>query len=121
MAFKIGILPDAFWRMTPFELRLCIEASNESLADEMRKLLWLAWHTGYLGRVDKFPHLSELMPKVLGGATAKADPDAQRKAMSRDLMNALMRLRPNPENASGAEPGAAANDQPSSPVLEGDA
>lgn len=82
--------------MTPFELRLCLESRNESLVDDRAKDLWVAWHTAYLGRVDKFPHLGELMPKILEHGKSKDDKDGggnrPKSSVGIDLMNALLTL-----------------------------
>lgn len=82
--------------MTPFELRLCCIASSERLIDTQATNLWTAWHTAYLGRVDKFPHLSELMPKVLKHGeeidkSSSAKPHDS-SSVGRDLMSALLKL-----------------------------
>jgi hypothetical protein len=110
--------------MTPFELRLCLEARNEDLVDDRAKDLWVAWHTAYLGRVDKFPHLGELMPKILEHKTSKDDKDGggnrPKSSVGIDLMNALLKLpaAPPPPNAESiGQPGSRvsldASDEPS--------
>lgn len=107
--------------MTPYELRLCCIANSERLIDTQGINLWTAWHTAYLGRVDKFPHLSELMPKVLKHAKDidPAKPE-QTSTVGRDLMNALLKLPAKFVNKDGVvedfQP-----DAPDSPLKQGDA
>jgi hypothetical protein len=104
--------------MTPFELRLCLEARNENLVDDRARDLWHAWHTAYLGRVDKFPHLGELMPKILqhdkpedAGAKSKPDPN-----LSRNLMNALLQLPAAPPPPKDPPPASSDADVPTDPA-----
>jgi hypothetical protein len=78
--------------MTPFELRLCLEARNENLVDDRARDLWQAWHTAYLGRVDKFPHLNELMPKILQHGKPEDSEAKPKSSVGLDLMNALLKL-----------------------------
>lgn len=79
--------------MTPFELRLCLEARNEMIVDERARDLWHSWHTAYLGRVDKFPHLNELMPKILKhGDRDKPSGDDRKNSVGVHLMNALLKF-----------------------------
>jgi hypothetical protein len=78
--------------MTPFELRLCLEARNENLVDDRARDLWHAWHTAYLGRVDKFPHLNELMPKILQHGKPEEAENKPKSSVGLDLMNALLKL-----------------------------
>ena len=102
--------------MTPFELRLCLEARNEDLVDDRARDLWKAWHTAYLGRVDKFPHLSELMPKILqhkpGGENNAVNGASSKSDVGVELMNALLQLpaappRPKKKVLDASDPSAA--------------
>lgn len=86
--------------MTPYELRMCIEAANDRLIDDRGRDLWISWHTAYLGRVDRFPHLNELMPKVLqhrdGEKPEHKKADGPDPNMSVNLMNALLKFKTAP-------------------------
>ncbi len=72
----MGISPEEFWRLTPFEFNLIAEGF---VAREERKtsdLLYLAWHVEAFARAKKLPKLEILIKK-------KA-PKAQRKVLSKD-------------------------------------
>lgn len=59
----MGISPDEFWRLTPFEFNLMAEGF---VAREERKtsdLLYLAWHVEAFARAKKLPKLETLMKK----------------------------------------------------------
>lgn len=74
-------------------------------------MMWAAWHTAYLHRVDKFPPLSELLKRPEKQGAAVADDMEQHQQMSNALMNALMNMRPKkrrqPPAANTEEPAKA--------------
>ena len=76
-------------------------------------MMWTAWHTAYLHRVDKFPPLSELLkrPDKPGSTAGQSDDMEQHQQMSNALMNALMNMRPKkrrqPPAANTEEPAKA--------------
>ena len=114
-AFRIGLKPNDFWDLTPNELKLCVEATNDRVMAERERDLWVSWHTAFLHRVEVkyFPKLSELMAKLRPGADSDdAKPDT--KAVSRDLMNALLQLPAKPPTKDAAD--AFPQEPPPSPL-----
>jgi hypothetical protein len=55
------VIGDAFWGMTPWELRTIIESEGERLEDEYRSALNVAWHGAGFQRSKKLPDLKKIM------------------------------------------------------------
>ena len=93
-AFRTGILPEAFWNMTPNELRLCVEAANDQHLAERERDIWWAWHVAFLHRVDvkHFPKLTDLVKSLRPKPKSSTTNPDDRKIMSRNLMNALLQF-----------------------------
>jgi hypothetical protein len=49
-----------FWAMTPWELRLALEAGARRLERERQRDAWLAWHIAAMGRAKRLPSLRRL-------------------------------------------------------------
>jgi hypothetical protein len=102
------VQPAAFWDLTPNELKLCVEASNDQTMADRERDMWWAWHVAFLHRVDvkHFPKLSELMrglrPKVV------PKDEASRRKVGDELMAALLQLpvaaKPEPGSPEAAKP-----------------
>jgi hypothetical protein len=66
---EAGQPPDRFWTLTPRQ----VEAELKAVAAQQRmhrdEIIFAAWHTAYLHRVEKFPKLSDLLktPSGKGG------------------------------------------------------
>lgn len=60
----IGISPDVFWTMTPWQFHLCIGASIEKYRQEHEHSVWLIWHSEALARTKKLPPLKDLLKTV---------------------------------------------------------
>lgn len=59
----MGLSPDEFWKLTPYEFNLMIEGF---LAREERKIndiLYLAWHVEAFARAKRLPKLQTLLKK----------------------------------------------------------
>ena len=88
-ALKVGVDPEQFWRMTPFQTSLMIEVSNERHADDVKHDLWRAWHTGMFSREDyKLPKYDTLFPKV-NDFSDEADPKERAMRLKKSLMIAF--------------------------------
>lgn len=57
-----GIAMSEFWRMTPWQLAICIESMNEKMGLEFKRGCWLIWHQAAMMRsTDKMITLAALM------------------------------------------------------------
>lgn len=110
-AFRCGVRPAEFWGLTPFETRLCIEASNDAVLDDCRRDLSLAWHTAWMHRVDAkhFPRLSELV-KIGDKGGKPADAERPADDVGVGLMNALLQLPANIKRGGDAAQATAHGD-----------
>lgn len=61
MATKIGISLSEFWRITPYELFLCVEAYSEIRKERMQELVIQAYYTEAFARMKKLPKLKDLL------------------------------------------------------------
>ena len=61
LAARIGITPDEFYNMTPFELSCCVDAFNIKQDEKRQELIVLAYTTAALARTDKMPSLQSLL------------------------------------------------------------
>ena len=57
----MGISVSEFWAMTPWELRLALEAGARRLERERQRDAWLAWHIAAMGRAKRLPSLRRLL------------------------------------------------------------
>jgi hypothetical protein len=55
----IGVDPQVFWGLTPWQFSLCVEAYSKKQEQEHDHKAWLMWHGAVLGRVQKMPPLSD--------------------------------------------------------------
>jgi hypothetical protein len=63
VALKVGIDPEMFWRLTPYQTTMKVQVFNELHKDEVKHDLWRAWHTGAFSREDyKLPKYDTLFP-----------------------------------------------------------
>jgi len=61
MAFACGIALDDFWRMTPWQLGIAVEARNQRDQNETESRLGIAWYTAAFSRMTKLPPLREVL------------------------------------------------------------
>jgi hypothetical protein len=63
VALKVGVDPEMFWRLTPYQTSMKVLAFNEAHKEEVKHDLWRAWHTGVFSREDyKLPKYETLFP-----------------------------------------------------------
>jgi hypothetical protein len=60
-ALAIGLSVDAFWSLTPREMRLHFEAAAIRAEREYQRDAWLAWHIAALSRAKRMPTLKKLL------------------------------------------------------------
>mgnify|MGYP006921294429 CR=1 FL=1 len=61
-ASMCGIPMSEFWKMTPWQLTVAIEALNERMGQEFRRGCWLIWHQAAMIRsTEKMITLAKLM------------------------------------------------------------
>jgi hypothetical protein len=53
--------PAGFGAATPRVLAIAVAAEMKRAKNEHRRMVWTAWHTAALGRVDKMPALDSMM------------------------------------------------------------
>ncbi len=64
LAFRVGIDPDSFWRMTPWQFALCVRAESMQREDDHDQKAWIMYHGAILQRWSgkkKFPDLAEFL------------------------------------------------------------
>lgn len=63
MAFTIGIDPQYFWGMTPYQFKLCLDGWNDRRTAEFNDAAWMMWHNAYLSRAqfEEFPKIEDFM------------------------------------------------------------
>lgn len=54
-AFEIGVRPDDFWNMTPFEFKLCLHGYSKVIKHKSEMTRWEVWHGAWLQRCKDFP------------------------------------------------------------------
>ncbi|TLN02801.1 phage tail assembly chaperone [bacterium] len=64
VAAQCGILPANFWDMTPAELIIYAEATNEKEKDRFKQIITGAWLSAAYARAKKIPELNEVMRKL---------------------------------------------------------
>ncbi|MBN8959330.1 MAG: phage tail assembly chaperone, partial [Rhizobiales bacterium] len=60
---SLGFDPDQFWRKTPREIRLILDARSAASEREHNERAWLAWHIAALSRAKVMPKIDKLMAK----------------------------------------------------------
>src|SRR5690606_19560138 len=63
-AFRAGLKPHEFWRLTPHETRLWCMARADEWRDRYRLSLFGAWHAGAFGRVKRLPPLKRVLARL---------------------------------------------------------
>lgn len=61
VAFEVGIPPNLFWGMTPWQLGRCISGYTKRKKSQNDFDTWLMWHGAVLQRAQKIPPLSEFI------------------------------------------------------------
>jgi hypothetical protein len=61
LSARIGITPDEFYYMTPFELSCFVDAFNIRQDEKRQELIVLAYTTAALARTEKMPSLQSLL------------------------------------------------------------
>lgn len=66
-----------FWRQTPFETKLAIEAATAREKRAYRRELWAAWHVVWIDRnaVKRMPSLTDMLARLDKPAPKLTDPD----------------------------------------------
>ena len=60
MVLRAGLAPSEFWRLTPYQSRLALDARRASEREDLRSLVAQGWHTANLtasASVGKLPRL----------------------------------------------------------------
>lgn len=76
---------EVFWRSTPFQTRLFIEAANSRNSLETQRAMWAAWHAAAFSRVKKMPSLEEALRAIDGRKRKTMTPDEMLQAF--ELIN----------------------------------
>jgi hypothetical protein len=63
-AAQAGLMPKAFWEVTPRELSCYLHGRAEAHRDEWRRALWQAWHGEAFQRTKRLPELKQIMAKL---------------------------------------------------------
>ncbi len=63
----MGLSPDVFWKMTPWQFSVCMEAFEKKRDAERDYDLSIAWHIAAFGRAKKLPSLKEIIRKPKKG------------------------------------------------------
>lgn len=69
MVVQAGIAPADFWRLTPYQTRLALDARRAGEKDDLRALVAQAWHTANLtasASVGRLPRLDEYDRRIFG-------------------------------------------------------
>lgn len=72
-------MPDAFWRLTPWQFKCCVRAAERQRTIDHKDELWIIWHSAALQRQKTLMPLEKLI----------ADPK-NKKAMPRIDENAIL-------------------------------
>lgn len=84
-AAAIGIQPEAFWHMTPRELRAQFKGADLARRRAAQLALFNAWHSGAFARYNpkkKLPDLQPMLDKLMG----------DRVMSDRELRNVLLAM-----------------------------
>lgn len=57
----MGMQPDIFWRITPWQFRVCLDGYRERVEQNRRAVTWQIWHTEALQRQKKMPSLQDML------------------------------------------------------------
>lgn len=79
MEFEHGITyleltPFEFWELTPAEFYAMAEGFAKRKTNHTNELIYQAWHTAYLTRVEKMPELKDLY-ETIESKTEQTDDD----------------------------------------------
>lgn len=61
LSFVIGISPDVFWTLTPWQFGCCIEAYEKRFEQNHNHDVWVMWHGEALQRTKKLPRLVDML------------------------------------------------------------
>lgn len=64
LAFRCGLSPREFWRLTPFQTIAISKAAADMAREDMKQGMTIAWLTAVLYRAKDIPTLDELLPKT---------------------------------------------------------
>jgi len=53
--------PDKFWKLTPAEFAVMVDALEQDHVNKINELLFVAWHTAYFTREPKPPMLKDVL------------------------------------------------------------
>ena len=88
-AFRIGIQPSEFWRLTPFQTNLLVQANAEKEKDDFEKLISASWHTAVFSRCKTMPPLKSLFRKE-HDPTLVLDGDDEDQIQAKQMIAAMM-------------------------------
>ena len=63
LAFRIGIDPQTFWKLTPWQFYKAFEAYNEQREYDHDQQVWIMYHGALLQRAKKMPNMNVFMSK----------------------------------------------------------
>lgn len=72
----MGLSPDEFWRLTPYEFNLMAESFVAREERKTNDLLYHAWHIEAFARAKKLPKLETLLKK--------RKPKSQKKVLTKE-------------------------------------
>lgn len=84
-ALLAGMSEGEFWKSTPFQTRLFIEAAAERERLAYRRAIWAAWHMAAFERSKRMPKLSQVMQQVERKKPTTRKSPAQLLAMIVDM------------------------------------
>ena len=61
IATRIGISLSDFWKMTPYELTICMESYADKEKERSKELIIQAYYTEAFARMKKLPKLKDLL------------------------------------------------------------
>lgn len=86
---KVGIDPEQFWRLTPFQTSMMVDVWMERHKEETKMDLWRAYHTGMFARDDhRLPKYDTLFPKT-HDFSDEEDPRERAMRLKKSLMIAF--------------------------------
>lgn len=72
----VGIAPETFWQITPWQQKLLSEAHGELQAAKHENILWQVWHTACFSRMKKLPEYKDLFKRSKRGSAPNIDQGA---------------------------------------------
>jgi hypothetical protein len=85
LAARIGVTPEQFYDMTPFELSCYTDAFNIKQDEKRQEIIVLAYTTAALTRVEKMPSLQSMLD-------AKDSPEEKPSASEEEIVAELRRM-----------------------------